>query len=131
MALDADNTDFVALYLRAEIYDAKGDHGEANSTRAMASAAIQKEAAAESSKSPKKDRFEMDSRTAFLMDTLWNGDSGYPALPSEIVSILKPRLASLSGPERVALATAYFALGRGSEGKRQWEKAVNFLKLVT
>ena len=124
VAMHADNTDFVALYLRAEIYDAKGDHEEADSTRAMAKAAIQKEVAAEFSKSPKKDNLEMDPRIIFLMDTLWNGDSGYPALPSEIVLILEPRLASLSAFERVALATAYFGLGRVSEAKQQWEKAI-------
>lgn len=123
-ALDADNTDFVALYLRAEIYDAKGDLDEANSTRAAAGATIQKEAAAEFSKSPKKNRPQIDPRVIFLTDTLWNGDSGYPALPSEIVSILTPRLNSLSGPERVVLATAYFAQGWVSKGKQQWEKAI-------
>ena len=49
---------------------------------------------------------------------------GFPAFPSEIVLILEPRIASLSSLERVQLAHAYFALGRVTDGKEQWEKAI-------
>lgn len=123
-ALDANKYEFVALYLRAEIYDSKGDHDQASKTRDMARSAIDKQTATEFSKLPKKDRPEADSRVLFLTDTLWNGELGYPALPSEIVSILEPRLADLSAFERVMLSTAYFAQRRGQEGKQQWEKAI-------
>jgi len=123
-ALDANNTEFVALYLRAQIYDAKDDHESASRTRELASSAVQKQAANEFSKLPQKDRPRLDPRVIFLTDTLWNGDSGYPALPSEIVSILEPRVDSLSAYERVTLATAYFALRRVPEAKSQWEKAI-------
>jgi tetratricopeptide (TPR) repeat protein len=124
-ALEADNTEFAALYLCAEIYDAKGDHGQASKTRETASSVIQKQAANEFSKSPQKDRPQADPRVIFLMDTLWNGKSGYPALPSEIVSILEPRIDNLSAYERAMLATAYFALKRIPEAKAQWEKAIS------
>lgn len=40
-ALVADHYDFSALYLQAEIYDAKGDRYQANKIRAAAAAAIQ------------------------------------------------------------------------------------------
>jgi tetratricopeptide (TPR) repeat protein len=123
-ALEADNTEFVALYLCAEIYDAKGDYDQASKTRDMAGSVIQKQAANEFSKSPQKDRPQADPRVIFLMDTLWNGGSGYPALPSEIVSILEPRIDNSSAYERVILATAYFALKRVPEAKAQWEKAI-------
>lgn len=123
-ALDVDKSEFAALYLRAQIYDAKGDHDQASKTRDMASSAIQEQATREFSKLSKKDRPEIDPRVLFLSDTLWNEQSGYPALPSEIVSILEPRAANLSAPERVMLATAYFALGRVLEAKQQWEKAI-------
>jgi tetratricopeptide (TPR) repeat protein len=123
-ALDADQNAFVALYLRAEIYDSKGDRDQARKTRDLASSAIDKQTATELSKLPKKGSPEIDPRVLFLTDTLWNGESGYPALPSEIVTILEPRLASLSALERIMLATAYFALGQWQEGKQQWEKAI-------
>jgi len=127
-ALEADNTEFAALYLSAEIYDAKGDHDQAGKTRDVASLLIQKQAAREFSKLPQKERPQVDPRVIFLRDTLWNGDSGYPAgypaLPSEIVSILEPRLDSLSADERATLAIAYFALKRVPEAKSQWEKAI-------
>jgi tetratricopeptide (TPR) repeat protein len=123
-ALEADNTEFAALYLCAEIYDAKGDHDQASKTRDVASSVIQSQAAKEFSKLPQKERPQIDPRVVMLMDTLWNGDSGYPALPSEIVSILEPRLGSLSAYERVSLAISYFALKRVPEAKSQWEKAI-------
>jgi tetratricopeptide (TPR) repeat protein len=121
-ALDADHNKFSALYLQAEICDAKGDHNQANEMRNNAAATIQKEAARDPAW--KKNKPDIDPRVLFLSDTLWNGESGYPAFPSEIVSILEPRIASLSGFERVELGTAYFALGRMSSGKQQWEKAI-------
>lgn len=125
-ALEADRNEFAALYLRAEIQDAKGDLGEATKTRDTADALIRKEAAHEdlSRKNTKQDF--VDPRVLFLSDSLWNEESGYPAFPAEIVAILEPRVASLSGFERVELATAYFALGRLPDGKEQWEKAINF-----
>ena len=67
---------------------------------------------------------EIDPRVIFLQDSLWNDRFGYPALPSEIVSILEPRLANLSPFEHVELATADFALGRTQDGKQQWEMAM-------
>jgi tetratricopeptide (TPR) repeat protein len=123
-ALEADNTEFAALYLCAEIYDAKGDHEPARKMRDTASSAIQRQANSEFSKVPEKDRPQVDPRVIFLTDTLWNGESGYPALPSEIVSILEPRADSLSAYERLILATACFALKRVPEAKAQWEKAI-------
>ncbi len=123
-AIDADNTDFVALYLRAEIYDAEGDHEHAKETRDAASSTIQRHARSEFSKAPKAERLEVDPRVVFLMDSLWNKDAGYPALPSEIVSILEPRIAVLSPYARFILATAYIALNRVPDAKKQWEDAI-------
>lgn len=123
-ALEANDTEFVALYLCAEIYDARGDHESARKMRDTASSGIQRQATSEFSKVPEKDRPQVDPRVIFLTDTLWNGESGYPALPSEIVSILEPRADSLSAYERFTLATAYFALKRVPEAKSQWEKAI-------
>ena len=122
-ALEADHNDFASFYLQAEICDAEGKQDQANKIRETAAAKIQKEAASDAGW--KKNKPEMDPRVLFLSDTLWNSPSGYPAFPSEIVSILEPRIASqLSGFERVELASAYFALGRAQSGKEQWEKAI-------
>jgi tetratricopeptide (TPR) repeat protein len=121
-ALDADHTAFAALYLCAEIYDAKGDHDQATRTRDEATTAINKQAASEGL--AKKASNSGDPRVLFLNDTLWNKQSGYPAFPSEIVSILEPRVAQLAAIERIELAMAYFALGRVMEAKQQWEKAI-------
>lgn len=123
-ALEADKYEFVALYYRAEIYGAMGNLTEAAKTRNAAGAAIEKEAASEFAKSPKVPRPDIDPRVIFLMDTLWNGAQGCPALPSEIVSVLEPRLASLSAYERFVLASALFCLGQTSEGRQQWEEAI-------
>jgi tetratricopeptide (TPR) repeat protein len=122
-ALDADHSAFVALYLEAEINDAKGDPDQASKTREHASLLIRKEAASEHLKGATAD---VDPRVIFLEDSLWNNHrSNKPALPSEVVSILTPRIASLSPFERVMLATAYFAFGNASDGKRQWEMAMS------
>jgi tetratricopeptide (TPR) repeat protein len=121
-ALEADQYEFCALYLRAEILDAKGDHGQAIKTRDEAGSAIRKQADKEYSSN--KRRPEIDPRVLFLNDTLWNKEAGYSAFPSEILSILEPRATTLSAPERVELATAYFALGRVSDARLQWEKAI-------
>jgi tetratricopeptide (TPR) repeat protein len=121
-ALEADQYEFCALYLRAEILDANGDHGQAVKARDEAGSAIRKQADKEYSQNKK--RPEIDPRVLFLNDKLWNERSGQPAFPSEIVSILEPRVAALSTGERVELATAYFALGRVLEAKQQWEKAI-------
>jgi tetratricopeptide (TPR) repeat protein len=121
-ALDADHNEFSALYLQAEIYDAKGDHDQARKVRENAATTIQKEAA--SDPSWKKNKANTDPRVLFLNDPLWNAQSGYPAFSSEIVSILEPRISSLSAFERVELASAYFALGSVASGKQQWERAV-------
>jgi tetratricopeptide (TPR) repeat protein len=121
-ALDADHNEFAALYLQAEICDAAGDHDQANKIRENAALTIQKEAASEAGW--KKTKPDMDPRILFLSDTLWNAQSGHPAFPEEIVSILEPRIASLSGIERVELASAYFTLGRVLNAKQQWEKAI-------
>jgi tetratricopeptide (TPR) repeat protein len=123
-ALDANNTELVALYLRGEIYDAKGDHESATRTRELAKTVVQRQATSEFSKSSPKDRPQIDPRVLFLTDTLWNGESGYPALPSETVSILEPRIDSLSAYEHSILAISYFALKRAPEAKVQWEKAI-------
>lgn len=125
-ALKASNTEFAAFYLRAEIYDAEGDHDQAAKTRATASSLILKEAASESAKGTRKDTPQFDPRVGFLflMDSLWNGESGPPAFPSEIVSILEPRGDNLSPVERVMLATAYFSLKQVAKGKWEWEKAI-------
>lgn len=121
-ALEADRHEFAAFYLQAEICDAKGEHDQANKMRANAAATVQKEAASEAGW--KKSKPDMDARVLFLSDTLWNAQSGYPAFPSEIVSILEPRAAALSAFERVELASAYFALGSVVSGKQQWERAI-------
>lgn len=121
-ALDADQYDFPAFYLRAEVLDAKGDHDQAGKVRDEAASAIRKQADKEYAADKK--RPDIDPRVLFLNDTLWNEKSGHPAFPSEIVSILEPRIATLSAPERVELATAYFTQGRAAEGKQQWEKAM-------
>lgn len=121
-ALDADHNEFAAFYLQAEICDAKGDHAQADRIRKNAAAAIQQAAASEAA--GKKEPNDGDPRVLFLSDTLWNEQSGHPAFPSEIISILEPRMATLSGFERVELASAYFALGRVVSGKQQWEKAI-------
>ncbi|HVR23928.1 MAG TPA: tetratricopeptide repeat protein [Candidatus Polarisedimenticolia bacterium] len=121
-ALDADHNEFSALYLQAEIYDAKAEHDQASKVRANAAATVQKEAA--SNAGWKKNKPDMDARVLFLSDTLWNAQSGYPAFPAEIVSILEPRAAALSAFERVELASAYFALGSVASGKQQWERAI-------
>lgn len=46
-ALDADHNELAAFYLQAEIYDAKGEHDQANKIRANAAATVQKEAASD------------------------------------------------------------------------------------
>lgn len=122
-ALDANRYEFAAFYLQAEIYDAKGQHAEADRVRKNAAATIQQEAASEAAKSKSKPDMG-DPRVLFLSDSLWNAQSGYPAFPVEIVSILEPRTASLASFERVQLALAYFALGRVTNGQQQWEKAI-------
>jgi tetratricopeptide (TPR) repeat protein len=121
-ALDADHNELAAFYLQAEIYDAKGEHEQANKIRANAAATVEKEAASDAGW--KKSKPDMDPRVLFLSDTLWNAQSGYPAFPSEIVSILEPRSVALSAFERLELASAYFALGNVASGKQQWEKAI-------
>ena len=121
-ALDADHNEFAAFYLQAEICDAKGDRDQASKIRANAAATIQKEAAGDAGWKKKKP--DVDARVLFLNDTLWNAQSGRPAFPSEIVSILEPRITVLSGFERVELASAYFALERVPSAKQQWEKAI-------
>lgn len=120
--LDGDENAFAAFYLRAQVYDTKGDHDLANKTRDFAASAIQKLVASERSKG--RAAPEIDPRVLFLNDALWNKQSGYPAFPSDIVSILEPRVTKLSAFERVMLATAYFGLGRASEAKQQWEQAI-------
>ena len=122
-ALDADHNEFAALYMQTEIYDAKGDQDQAAKIRANAAQTIQKEAASDAGW--KKSKPDMDARVLFLNDPLWNEQSGYPAFPNEIVSILEPRIAVLSVFERVELASAYFALGKVASGKEQWEKAIS------
>ncbi len=47
------------------------------------------------------------------------------AFPSEIVSILEPRMASFSAVERIIPAMAYFDLGRVQDGTQQWEKGIS------
>ena len=121
-ALEADRNEFAALYMQAEIADARGDHDQANKIRGAAGTTIQKQA--ESDPGWKKNKLDIDPRVVFLNDTIWNEDSGYPAFPTEIISILEPRVGSLSPFERVDLATAYFAVGRISSGREQWEKAI-------
>jgi len=121
-ALEADHNEFAAFYLQAEIADARGDHDQANKIRDTGAASIQKETASESGW--KKNKPDMDPRVLFLNDTIWNTDSGYPAFPTEIISILEPRVSALSPYERVDLAMAYFAVGRVPSGKEQWEKAI-------
>jgi tetratricopeptide (TPR) repeat protein len=121
-AMDADHNEYSAFYLQAEICDAKGDHEQAKRIRSSAATIIEKEA--EKDPSWKKHSTDMDARALFLTDSLWNEQSGDPAFPSEILSILEPRIASLSPLERVELASAYFALGRVQSGKQEWEKAI-------
>jgi len=147
-ALVADRYDFSALYLQAEIHDAKGDLGQADKIRAAAATAIQNELTKELTNDPafarrrvrnlqlleKEHRMDMDPRFLFLNDPLWNGRdsgprdgpaaSGYPAFPSEIISILEPRIHSLTASEQVELAIAYFAIGRTFGAKEQWERAM-------
>jgi tetratricopeptide (TPR) repeat protein len=120
-ALEADHNQFAALYLEAEIYDAKQDHTQATKIRNDAEAAIRKEMISEGAR---KNISELgDPRVAFLFDGIWNEDSEDPAMPGEMVTILEPRLTSLSALERIALASAYFALGRVRDAKEQWEKS--------
>jgi tetratricopeptide (TPR) repeat protein len=121
-ALDADQYQFTAFYLRAQVYEANGDANAARKARDDAIAAIGKQATKE--KLSGKERSEIDPRVLFLNDTLWNKESGYPAFPLEIVSILEPRIASLSTAERVALSSSYLALGRVNAAKEQWERAI-------
>lgn len=133
-ALDADYPELTSFYLQAQIYDAKGDHAQANAARKKAEAIVSQAAgswvlgAREFTQAHnfgvEKQIPEVDPRVLFLTDTLWNEQSGYSAFPSEIVSILEPRIASLSSLERVQLANAYFAQGRVMDGKEQWEKAI-------
>ena len=123
-AMDADHTNFIALYLCAEIYEAKGDHEQATRTRDNAKSLIEKEAAKEHVEKGKGAVAAVDPRVIFLQDSLSNEPFSHPALPSEVVSILEPRLANLSNFERLELATAYFALGQVESGKRQWELAM-------
>ena len=55
-ALDADHNEFAAFYLQAEIYDAKGEHDQANKMRANAATTVQKEAASEAGLEEKQTR---------------------------------------------------------------------------
>lgn len=121
-ALEADHYAFSALYLQAEIYDAKGDHDQGSKVRNDLATTIRKEATSETANKKLSDMG--DPRIAFLDESIWNEESGEPALPSEIVAILEPRINELTGLERVELATAYFALDRAKDGKQQWEKAI-------
>jgi tetratricopeptide (TPR) repeat protein len=120
-ALSADHTAFVGLYLQAQIYDAKGERDRASRVRQDASTQINKEATSENLKGGAA---EIDPRVVFLQDRLWNDRFDYPALPSEVIGILEPRLARLSTVERLMLAWAYFASGRSEDGKREWESAL-------
>jgi len=121
-ALDADQYEFAAFYLRAQIYEAKGNHEEANRVREEADSAVRRQT--EKERLSGKGKPEIDPRVLFLSDTLWNGDSGYPAFPSEIEAILEARSSALSPVEYESLAMAYLSQGKISEAKQQWDKAL-------
>ncbi len=122
VALDADETAFRAYYLRAQIYDAAGDHGRAEEARRTAAAAIQKLIQKESAHSSAQ--IEVDPRLLFLSEGL-DSESGALALAPEVVSIAEPKIASLSPLDRLILAGAYFELGRVQDGEEQCEKGIS------
>jgi tetratricopeptide (TPR) repeat protein len=67
---------------------------------------------------------KIDARLIFLRESLFDSDSEESSFPSEIASILEPRLSTLSPYERVILANAYLDLNRFGEATKQWEQAL-------
>jgi tetratricopeptide (TPR) repeat protein len=121
-ALDADETGFGAYYLRAQIYDTEGDHKRADESRQSAHTAIQKLVKGSSHSA---EEIDLDPRLLFLSEGAVDAESGAMTFPSEILSILEPRLAKLSPMERIMIAEAYLELGRVQDATRQWEKAIS------
>lgn len=121
-ALDADETAGGAFYLRAQIYEAAGDHRPAEEARQAARAAIEKLAQG----SPRSaTHISVDPRLLFLTEGIFDPESGAMAFSSEVLSILEPRIAALSPMERIMLAYAYLDLGRVSDAVQQWEMGVS------
>jgi len=119
-ALDADNTGLQAYYVRAEILDAKGDRAAADQARQGASAAVNRLV-----KKEKPADLDIDPRIAFLVN--YNEDFQGPSssFPTEILTILEPRIDKLTPTERMTLAETYLDLGRVHDALQQWEKALS------
>jgi len=120
-ALEADNNGLGALYLRAEIYDTSGRHKQADECRTEAQKAITK--LAKDSKSTGLDK-TFDMRLLFLTETPEDSKFASESFPAEVLSILEPRMMSLSPEERIALAYAYLELGREGDATEQWAQGV-------
>jgi len=121
-ALDADNNELGAYYLRAEIYDAQSDRTAAAKAREAARAAVM-----ELTKHDKASGdIKADPRILFMLGTN-DDDANEPstAFPSEILAILEPRIADLTPMERVILSDAYLDTGRTSDAVRQFDKAIS------
>lgn len=117
-AIQADKDHLSAFYLRAEIYEAKGDLALAALERQNVESIMKKMAAG----AKNLDAKEMgDLRALYLAS---DDDSTDIGLPIEIVKILEPNLAKLVPMERMSLAGAYFELGRISDATAQWNKAI-------
>ena len=115
-AIKVDKNNIIAIYVRAEIYDAAGKHAEAITERQRAEAAVLQLVKGADAKEVG------DPRVLFLTDM--EDKPSNISLHSEMVAIVEPRIAKLTPMERILLATAYFNLARTAEAKNQWEKAI-------
>ncbi len=121
-ALDADKTAIGAFYLRAQIYDTAGDHRRAEEARQAARVAVEK--LTKGSTGTAADVFG-DPRLVFLAEGIFEPESGVMTFPSEVLSLLESRFATLLPMERLMLADAYLDLGRLKDAIRQLEEAIS------
>ena len=116
-ALDSDQMGLGAYYLRAQIYDAAGENKLAEESRQRVSTLIQPvKNLSHSGAEP-----DVDPRLLFLSEGTVDSESKVVTFPSEIVSILEPRLPHLSVMEHVMLAEAYLELDRVQAAIKQWD----------
>lgn len=121
-ALEVDKNGLGALFFQAQIYDAAGNPGEAAKSRQLATDSILKLSADSHFNNGKE---KIDPRLMFLRESLFDSDSEESSFPSEIVSILEPRLATLSAYERIILADVYLDLNKFAEATKQWDQALS------
>jgi tetratricopeptide (TPR) repeat protein len=123
LAFVADRNAYSALYLRAEIYDQRGDAANGKTSREDARRAIDREAAAELKGRPAK--ILIDPVLVMLTPSDDDGGDFAPlSFAEEIVQITKGRGDALGAYERVILADALVELGRIEDADTEWRKAL-------